>query len=62
MNLAKVSCNGQVTLPVEIRRELKIKSGDKIIFLRKNNGEIIVQNLESVAMVEVQRAVSHTSA
>ena len=29
MNVAKVSTNGQITVPVEIRRSLKLKSGDK---------------------------------
>lgn len=29
MNLAKVSGNGQITVPVEIRRRLNIKEGDK---------------------------------
>ena len=33
MNMAKVSANGQVTVPVEIRRKLNLKEGDKIIFL-----------------------------
>ncbi len=29
MNLAKVSSNGQITVPIEIRRKLGLKSGDK---------------------------------
>lgn len=32
MNLAKISANGQITLPMEIRRLLGLKSGDKILF------------------------------
>ena len=31
MNLAKISANGQITVPVEIRRQLGLKSGDKLI-------------------------------
>jgi len=58
MNLAKVSGNGQITVPLEIRRELKVKSGDKIIFFRKDNGEIVVQNLNGTAMAEVRKAVA----
>ena len=30
MNLAKISANGQITVPIEIRRLLNLKSGDKI--------------------------------
>lgn len=29
MNLARVSANGQITVPVEIRRALKLREGDK---------------------------------
>lgn len=54
MNLAKVSSNGQITVPIEIRRKLKIKEGDKIIFLENTNGEIIVQNSSKLAIREAQ--------
>jgi toxin-antitoxin system, antitoxin component, abrB famil len=33
MNLAKISANGQITIPIEIRKHLGLKSGDKILFL-----------------------------
>ncbi len=54
MNLAKVSSNGQITVPVEIRRKLNIKEGDKIIFLEKPNGEIVLQNSSVIAVRQVQ--------
>ena len=56
MNLAKVSSNGQITVPVEIRRKLNIKEGDKIIFLENANGDIILQNSSRVAIREAQTA------
>ena len=58
MNLARVSANGQITVPVEIRRELKLKEGDKIIFLKKDNGEIVVNNTSLVAIREAQQAIA----
>jgi len=58
MNLAKVSANGQITVPVEIRRILKLKEGDKILFLQKENGEIVVNNTSLVAIGEAQRSVA----
>jgi len=58
MNLAKISDNGQITVPVEIRRALKLKSGDKILFFRKDNGEIVVNNTSLVAIQEAQNAVA----
>jgi len=58
MNLAKVSANGQITVPVEIRRALKLKEGDKILFYQKENGEITVNNTSLVAIAEAQESVS----
>ncbi|MCL2363367.1 MAG: AbrB/MazE/SpoVT family DNA-binding domain-containing protein [Defluviitaleaceae bacterium] len=42
MNLAKVSTNGQVTIPMEVRRALNLKPGDKIIFLQDKNGDFVI--------------------
>ena len=58
MNLARVSNNGQITVPVEIRRALKVKAGDKILFFRKDNGEIVVQNPNVSAIDKAQSAVA----
>jgi len=62
MNLARLSCNGQITVPAEVRRALNVEAGDKIIFLRKSNGEIIVQNSIHLAMNEGKKAVAIASA
>ena len=56
MNLAKVSANGQITVPVEIRRLLGLKSGDKILFLQKQDGEIVISNASSEAIRKAQAA------
>ena len=56
MNLAKISSNGQITVPVEIRRLLGLKSGDKILFLQKQNGEIVVSNASAQAIRKAQAA------
>ena len=58
MNLARVSNNGQITVPVEIRRILKIKAGDKILFLQKDNGEITMQNPNMSVIEEAQKEVN----
>jgi AbrB family looped-hinge helix DNA binding protein len=57
MNLARVSANGQITVPVEIRRALKLKEGDKMLFFQKENGEIVVNNTSLVAIQEAQESV-----
>ena len=35
MELAKVTSKGQVTIPIEIRKKLGIKNGDKILNLEE---------------------------
>ncbi|MCD8088317.1 MAG: AbrB/MazE/SpoVT family DNA-binding domain-containing protein [Oscillospiraceae bacterium] len=56
MNLAKVSANGQITVPVEIRRLLGLRSGDKVLFLQKPDGEIVMTNASSQAIRKAQAA------
>lgn len=56
MNLAKISANGQITVPVEIRRQLNLKSGDKILFLQNQNGEFVVSNASAAAIRKAQAA------
>lgn len=56
MNLAKISANGQITLPIEIRRLLGLKSGDKVLFYQKQDGEIVLSNASAQAIRKAQTA------
>lgn len=56
MNLAKISANGQITVPMEIRRRLMLKEGDKILFIERENGEIVINNASAVAILKAQKA------
>ena len=56
MNLAKVSANGQITVPVEIRRLLGLRSGDKVLFFQKTDGDIVIRNASSQAIRKAQTA------
>lgn len=51
-----ISANGQITVPVEIRRLLGLKSGDKILFFQKQDGEIVVSNASSKVIRKAQSA------
>ncbi|CAK7066588.1 MAG: hypothetical protein DELT_01663 [Desulfovibrio sp.] len=55
MNLAKVSANGQVTVPVEIRRRLQLKEGDKLLFIERD-GQIVIDNASATAILRAQDA------
>lgn len=56
MNLAKISANGQITVPIEIRKLLGLKSGDKILFFQNPNGEIVIGNASAQAIRKAQTA------
>lgn len=57
MNLAKVSANGQITVPVEIRRSLNLKEGDKVLFFQRENGDVVIDNASATALYKVQNAM-----
>lgn len=56
MNLAKISSNGQITVPVEIRRLLELKTGDKVLFFQNQSGEIVINNASAKAIYKAQAA------
>lgn len=56
MNLAKISANGQITVPAEIRRLLGLKSGDKILFVQNSKGEIVINNASAQAIYKAQKS------
>jgi len=60
MNLAKMSTNGQITVPVEIRRMLGVQAEDKIIFMQNEQGEIIVQKLNAAFIKKTQSIEART--
>ena len=54
-DVSRVTAKGQVTIPVDMRRQLGIKEGDKVLFI--NNGKnIIITNAAMAAFSELQEA------
>jgi len=60
MNLARVSSKGQITIPIEIRKKLNLKEGDKVLFLEEN-GKIVLANSSYVALKEMQEIMKGES-
>jgi AbrB family looped-hinge helix DNA binding protein len=56
MNLAKISSNGQITVPAEIRRLLGLKSGDKVLFFQNKDGDVVINNASATAIYKAQNA------
>ena len=52
MNLAKLSSAGQITVPIEIRRILRLKAGDKILFTQNESGEAVIDNASINAILK----------
>jgi AbrB family looped-hinge helix DNA binding protein len=53
MELAKITSKGQITLPIEIRRRLRLKDGDKVAFIEMGN-QIVLANPIAIAIKDVQ--------
>lgn len=57
LDIAKLSVKGQVTIPVEIRKKLSLKNGDKVVFMEKR-GDIVLMNSNRLAFEEFQREMA----
>jgi len=55
MELAKITLRGQITIPVEIRKKLGVKDGDKVVFIEEN-GRIVMENSVRLALKDAQNA------
>ena len=55
MELAKLTSKGQLTVPVAIRKKLRLKEGDKVVFLSDDDGVRVV-NASVLALEKVQQA------
>ena len=53
MELAKLTSKGQITIPVQIRKKLKLKEGDKVFFTEEG-GKIIFQNASQISLKNIQ--------
>ena len=49
MELAKLTSKGQITIPIEIRKKLRLKEGDKVFF-SEEDGKIIFQKASQAAL------------
>ena len=61
MELAKVTSNGQITIPSGIRRRLNIKDGDKVLFLEGDEG-VLMFNSSVVALKQFQKEMEGEAA
>ena len=55
MEVAKITSRGQITIPIDIRKKLGVKEGDKVIFMEDNN-RIFVVNAAKIAFANMRAA------
>jgi AbrB family looped-hinge helix DNA binding protein len=55
MEIAKITSRGQITIPIDIRKKLGLKEGDKVIFIEEGSN-IIFANAAKFAFRNMQKA------
>ncbi len=60
MDVAKVTSKGQITIPIDIRKKLGVKEGDKILFLEEA-GRVILMNSSMEALRKAQAAFARAA-
>jgi AbrB family looped-hinge helix DNA binding protein len=55
MEVATVTTKGQITIPVAIRRSMKLKDGSKVLFIQEGD-RYYVENAAMVAINRMQEA------
>lgn len=55
MEVAKITSKGQITIPIDIRRKLGVKEGDKVLFV-EDQGRIVMMNSSMEALRKAQVA------
>jgi len=58
MDTAKVTTNGQVTIPADFRRLLDIKPGNKVLFFQRENGDVVIEN---ASLIEMKKSLTGLS-
>ena len=54
VEITKVSSKGQVTIPLELRKYLKLTEGSKVAFVLGDDGRVVIANSSMLALKEVQ--------
>ena len=58
MEVARLTTKGQITIPVQIRKKLNIKEGDKVLFLEEENGRVYFENAALIAFNRIQNVMA----
>lgn len=56
MEISRITSKGQITIPIEIRKKLNLKTGDKVLFIEEGD-KIIFANSSMIALREFQEGM-----
>jgi antitoxin PrlF len=51
MELSRISSKGQVTIPIDIRKKLSLKEGDKVLFMEEA-GKVFIANASALKKIQ----------
>ncbi len=53
MDVAKISSKGQITIPISIRKALRLRKGDRVV-IQEENGRYFFDNASLVSFARVE--------
>mgnify|MGYP000997822086 CR=1 FL=1 len=56
MELARISSKGQITIPIEVRKKLNLKEGDKVLFIEEDD-KVVIANASYMTFKKIQQAM-----
>ncbi|MCL2054315.1 MAG: AbrB/MazE/SpoVT family DNA-binding domain-containing protein [Oscillospiraceae bacterium] len=56
MDTARLSSKGQITIPIQIRRKLGLREGDKVIFVEQGDN-IVISNADLQVLKDFQKGM-----
>lgn len=62
MDVATLSANGQITIPVDVRARLRLGPGDKVVFVENEQGDTVLVRPSASALLQAQREFRGASA
>ncbi|KAB8292804.1 AbrB/MazE/SpoVT family DNA-binding domain-containing protein [Bifidobacterium avesanii] len=54
MDVAKVTAKGQITIPADVREAVGIREGDKVVFVRMDDGSVSLRSSNLEALTRAQ--------
>lgn len=53
LEIAKLSEQGQLTLPIDIRKKLNLNPRDKVLFIETEDGKIVIDKADNIALKDI---------